>query len=518
MTSWMRAICWTIALASAGAAHASLRIGTITIRVTPLFSAEEVRHGRAYSDAEKLQINVRESLIRRFLLFREGDELDEARVRETERNLRQLDFLRSVSIVVGPPHAGVVDIVVATEDAWTTDIDADYSDDGDRALYDVSVRQKNLFNRGAAVQLRVANELFRHSASIEAFDPQTFGPYWNADAMVAVSSDGNEQRLSIDRPLYSYGAPYTLTASFNHLLQNGHTFQAGEVDTIFRQSHRELLFQGGPVVDAKPESISRVLGGVDLVDDSFRAIQGAEPDGRHFRFLELGFDRTRFHFISLDHVDFGMRKQDFNLGAHAAFFFAVSPPVTGRPTVWRLRSEISWGHAFSASSFVVGSATATSRFGAVNRNTIVSEDARFIMKMATLHPRTRVVRGRLDMGWDLDRDVQFLADGQNGLRAYPDFSFEGSRRVILNAEYRQFLGRELMQLFEPGIAAFADTGEAVNGGFSRRQLRTDFGVGLRCGIARLENAMLRLDLSYAINSSPTTGRGFEVSFATVQAF
>jgi outer membrane translocation and assembly module TamA len=104
------------------------------------------------------------------------------------------------------------------------------------------------------------------------------------------------------------------------------------------------------------------------------------------------------------------------------------------------------------------------------------------------------------------------------LRAYPNFAFEGSRRFVLNAEDRFFLGREVLDLFEPGAAVFVDSGEAVNGPLRPRALRTDFGIGLRCAIARLDSAMLRFDLAYAVNNSPSARRGLQFSFATVQAF
>jgi hypothetical protein len=512
---------WFVILMFAAAARAApLRVGTITVRVTPLFSGAEMSRGGFYRAAEKMQINTRESLVRRFLLFHEGDELDEAKLRESERSLRQLDFLRSVSITAGPPHDGVVDVTVATEDAWTSDFNADYSNDGGQALYDFDVTQKNLFNRGGGVALRTEKGLFRHTNSIEVTDPELFGPYWNGDALMALSTDGHHERLSVERPLFSYATSRTALASFDHLLQNGRTFQDGEIATIFRQSHREAFLQAGRVIRSRPAAITRVLAGLDLIDDSFRAIQRVAPNRRRFRFLEIGVDRTRFNFITLDHVDFGVRKQDFNIGAHASVFVAGSPRRSRPGVLWRFRGDGSYGRTIGANTFLLTRATATIRLHGsdVKRNGIVSDDTRLIIKLPTVHPQTFVAHARVDIGWNLDRDMQFLADGQNFLRAYPNFSFAGGRRFIFNAEHRVFLGRELLQLFEPGVAGVLDTGEAVNGGFHGRDLRTDFGIGLRCGISRLESTMLRLDFGYAANRSPGSERGFEITFGTVQVF
>ena len=505
-------VCIVIALLASSARADTLRIGTITVNLTPLFSAAEGGTAGLYRIADRIQVRTREALIRRFLLFDEGDEFDEAKLRESERNLRQLDFLEFVSIKASPPHDGVVDVIVETHDAFTTDINADFSNDGGRALYDFEVTQKNLFNRGGDIDLRVANGLYRRTTSLEVVDPEMFGPYWTAHALAAISSDGNEQRLSVERPLYSYATKLTALASIDHLLQDARTYRSSVIDSIFRQSHGEAAIQAGRVIQTRPAITTRVLAGIDFVDDSFATITGAAPDARHFRWLEVGIDRTCFNFITLDHVDYGLRKQDFNLGAHAAVFGAVSP----RGSVSRVRGDASYGRQLGAFSFLITRASATGRIHATNRNAIFSSDTRFIVKLPAKYPETFVAHAHLDVGWNLDRDVQFFADGQNGLRAYPDFAFEGSRRIVLNAEHRVFLGRELLDFFEPGAAAFVDSGEAVTGGFGHP--KTDFGVGLRFSIARLEAAMLRFDVAYAVNDSPNRRHGLQFSFATVQAF
>src|SRR5262249_2963834 len=112
------------------------RIGTITIRTAPLFDPAEGSRGGFYLRANLVAVATPERLLRKFLLFHEGDSFDPARLAESERTLRALGFLKSASITAGDPHDGVVDITVTTQDALTTDINADFSNDGGRSLYD----------------------------------------------------------------------------------------------------------------------------------------------------------------------------------------------------------------------------------------------------------------------------------------------------------------------------------------------------------------------------------------------
>src|SRR6478672_4171058 len=108
------------AVPSAARADETPRVGRITIHALNVFSPEEATRGWVYRAANALHIETRQSVIRKFLLFHEGEPFDPVRLEETERNLRVLPFLKAASVVAGPPHDGVVDVDVTTQDAWTT--------------------------------------------------------------------------------------------------------------------------------------------------------------------------------------------------------------------------------------------------------------------------------------------------------------------------------------------------------------------------------------------------------------
>ena len=508
-----------LAAASAQAAE-PLRIGSITIVTQPLFDAKEQRRGGFYRTLNSLHSQTPAALIRRFLTFREGDPYDPAKLAETERNLRLFDFLKSASVVASPPHDGVVDVKVTTEDEWTTDLTGDFSNSGGIAIFASDITQKDLFGTGIDLDLHGDHGTDRNTSSIELIDPAALGAYWNLDTLYAKNSDGNEEKLALVRPLYSYTTPWTANFLFDHLLRNERIFEEGEVAARFRQEHREVSLSSEYVLHADPNGSSGVVGGIDLLDDSFSHIEGRPldliPADRHFRFIDVGYESTGYHFLKLNYVSRDLRVQDFNLGSITSVHAAISPRTSdSEPLTFRLRASERMGYALSDHAFVLGLISASTR-GPHDRDSIVSLDGRAIWRFQTLYPQAFVSRVRLDLGWQLDRDVQFLADGQNGLRAYPDFAFEGNRRLIVNVEHRMFLGRELMQLFGPSLAVFADSGQAVNGPF--HGMKSDAGAGLRIGIARYDSALIRIDWSYAFNASPLSRRGPVWSISTSQAF
>ncbi len=98
--------------ASIAYAQSPLRIGKITIEPLDVYSPIEAEHGSLYRLADRLHIETRRSVIREFLLFREGDAYQPERLEETERNLRALSFLKSASVTASAPHDGVVDVRV----------------------------------------------------------------------------------------------------------------------------------------------------------------------------------------------------------------------------------------------------------------------------------------------------------------------------------------------------------------------------------------------------------------------
>src|SRR5258706_16085721 len=84
-------------------AHAAKKpiISKIIIRGTDVFDFETKPNINKfpYSWINLLDIQTKEYVLRQELLFKVGDPVDEFRLRETERNLRALSFIRAARIV-----------------------------------------------------------------------------------------------------------------------------------------------------------------------------------------------------------------------------------------------------------------------------------------------------------------------------------------------------------------------------------------------------------------------------------
>lgn len=125
-----------------------------------------------------------------------------------------------------------------------------------------------------------------------------------------------------------------------------------------------------------------------------------------------------------------------------------------------------------------------------------------------------------DRGWDLDRDRQLFADGENGLRGYRLHAFEGDQRIIVNAEHRVFLGREIFNLFSPGIVGFIDAGSIGHGldGIGSSSTKFDAGVGLILGLSRSGHNTARIDFARAFNDDPLGRSPWVISVSGGRSF
>jgi hypothetical protein len=516
----------SVVVAQEGEPATPARIGTIQIVTLDVFSPAEAANGWIYRAANAVHIETHKSTIRRFLLFREGDPYDPAKLAETERNLRAQAFIKSATITAGPEHDGVVDVVITTQDTWTTEPGASFGSKGGTTTYGFSFDEKNLLGTGRKLSFAYDKGTERTTRSFSYEDPFLFGPYWLGEVTYAINSDGREESVGIQRPFYSFTTPWETAGSFDRLIENERIFRDGATFSKFQQRHRLWKLEYGRAILATEDHARRWTVGVESLDDDFANIAGRPgdplPDRRRFRYLVLGFEDARNDFVKANYVNRDLRFEDFNLGAHLAAKAGVSPAAFG-PDHNTAFAQLSLARGFrlGISSVLLAQAAYSSRFDGGPQNEIVSAGAFYFRKFDTRIRQTLVGRVEYDRGWRLDRDMQFFADGQTGLRAYHLYSFEGNKRVMLNVEDRLFSGREILQLVAPGAAAFVDIGDAEPPGkpLSLSHLKGDAGIGLRLGIARApSNNVFRLDVAYAFNHDPRGRHGLLISFSSSQAF
>ncbi|MGH9441553.1 MAG: hypothetical protein ACRD16_04710 [Thermoanaerobaculia bacterium] len=525
----LRLLVWSVlAAGSAVAGSRPVRIGVVRIESQDVFSADEAAKGWFYRFADRVHIVTKDAFLRKQLLFREGDVLDIAKLAETERNLRALPFIKSASVVASTPIDGVSDVLVVTQDAWTTQPGGSFGSKGGKTTYSLEFQETDALGWGKSIALSYDQGSERTTRSILYQDPYLFSPFWRGKLLYADNSDGRQRALEVFRPFYSFQAPWSADLSLEHLAEREKIYENGVTFSTYRREHRDRNYSYGRAIDAAESEAHRWTGGVEILEDDFTAIAGEAspviPDRRSFRYLYATYEAVGNAFATLNYINRDSRYEDFNLAPRIFVKAAYSPTWLGAPMNSSFfEVDASGGYSFGDDSFAQAEVDAQSRFASGPQNAIVSAFVGYARRFRDASPlQTFVARVQYDQGWHLDRDVQFAADGLTGLRGYRLHAWTGDRRFIANVEQRFFSEREYLQLVSPGAVVFFDTGAAAPHGaplWSFSQFHSDVGVGVRLAIARAGgNNILRIDLAYPFDKDPRGRHGLLVSFSSSQAF
>ncbi|HYK41497.1 MAG TPA: hypothetical protein VE007_03850, partial [Thermoanaerobaculia bacterium] len=312
------------------------RVGTITIRALDVFSPEEAARGWLYRTANAVRFNTRESVIRKFLLFREGEVFDPLRLDETERNLRVLPFLKSALVTAGKPHDGVVDVEVITQDAWTTEPGISFGGKGGVTTYGFDLKEKDFLGTGRTLSIAYDKDAERSNRSFEYIDPYFLGKsYVLGDFLYANNSDGEEERVAIGRPFAAFSSRNSASILFDHLTLSNRIFARGDTLSRYHQHHTEGDAEYGWAIAASETRAQRGFVRFHAVEDRFYLLRDSPapvlPDDRLFRFVTVGYQDIQNDFLKKNFVNRAERFEDFNLGRSIDVEAGVSPSAFGAP-------------------------------------------------------------------------------------------------------------------------------------------------------------------------------------------
>ncbi|HSB63658.1 MAG TPA: hypothetical protein VLJ18_05800 [Thermoanaerobaculia bacterium] len=503
----------------------ALRIGRITIRAVNVFSPQETT-SRLYRAMNRAHVPTHPSVIRKFLLFKEGDPFVPGKLEETEKNLRELGFLKSASVTASAPHGGVVDVLVVTQDSWSLLPGVPIASAGGQTTYGFQLLERNLFGTGRELSLSYNKEIQRITRIVEYVDPYLLGSYWSGRFSQGWNSDGERTRAEVIHPFSSLSSAQSHGLRLDVFGQTTRTYTDGDVGAAYHQDHRGVSLEAGWALATSRTRAHRLTAGVEVLEDRFEALPERPsdllPDPRTFRIVFVGYELAESDLMKLNYVNRDLRVEDFNLGWGLTARFGVAPEFLGSAgNTAFVRLKAGKGARLGERGFVLASVSYETRLSGGPKNEVVSASLDVVQKLRTRHLQTLVAKLRYDQGWNLDRDVQFIADGLVGLRGYRLFSFAGDKRMILNLEQRLFLGKEMLKLFSPGVVFFVDTGAAAPEGTPLRpsDFKTDLGMGLRMSISRAPTSnVYRIDFAYALNRDPKGRRGLIVSFSASQGF
>jgi hypothetical protein len=472
---------------------AGARIGTITIHALNIFDTGDPAESNAlYRTANRWHRRTRESVLRAQLLFATGDRFSQRLLDETERNLRDLRFLREPKIRVTAWHDGVVDIEVVTHDVWTLQFGPSFSRSGGSNSTGFSIEDQNLFGRGKTLNIGASHDVDRSSTVVTWVDPAVWSSRWQDQLYWSNNSDGQVWNVAVWRPFYSLDS----RRAYGLLFGNGSTvdkrYRLGDVYDSYRHDLDWLDAYVGWSRGLQSGHTLRWRTGVAIQRDVFTpasevATLGPLPANRRLTYPYLRLDWISDQFRTTSNLELIARTEDQQFGFNTNLTLGAASRQSGADRSATIYSgAASYGLQLAQRRQLFLGSTLSGRIEAGS-----SVDQRWSMYAAwyqrtserTLFHAKYTVAG----GSRLDLDHYYELGGDNGLRGYPLRYQQGSGLALFKIEERVYTPWSLWRLLDVGAAAFFDAGRVTGDnpiGAPHFGWLRDAGIGLRLGNSR----------------------------------
>ena len=215
----------TTAAAATADSTAPFRVDKIRYHIGDAFddSKYHTKYDKwAYDLLNVIHIETREATVRKLLLFNEGDVVDLNLMLESERFLRDQNFLSDASIQVsGQGDSTFVDVY--TSDNWTLTLPFSIGFSGSEWSYDnlnygIGIQESNFLGLGQKVGFYYGHDEFRDMWQAEYSDPHFLFRYNHLDVLYSYNTDGYLASWQMYVPFLSRGVnqwAYTLAGLKN---------------------------------------------------------------------------------------------------------------------------------------------------------------------------------------------------------------------------------------------------------------------------------------------------------------
>ncbi len=534
-------------LAAAGAARLegqvcpNGRISFIFINSRSVFDTANLTDGKSFewlfNFANWLHMETDEDFIEEELLFRVGDCYDPFLVAESERIIRQLDFIARVDVFAVPQDDGSVHVVVDTQDEWTLQLTVRARFDEGFEFNGIDVTEENVLGRGVSARAfyRERREAREIGGAIQT--TQFMGTRWDAQLLAGETRVGPFFQQAFVYPFVGEVGRYTATQFYSrredlfaYSLPEGGTYthivtpflrkrgaltvaarlgQAGRLTILGLGISRDDLdftpFENGPEAVQNRDFANSVPAPPGLA----RIVSG-QTRGSAVTRLSFTLGQRNLRFERRAGLDALRGVQDVPLGGEVSLtlgrsigFLTSEPAREDDDFLGRLRV---FG-ALAPGRWVLAGALGLEARNILDgpqegwHDAIGEFDVYAYWQPSALSRHTLVARFSGASGWSMTVPFQLTLGGPSNLRGYSLDHAPGGRRLMGSFEDRIYLSSP-GGFFDLGVTAFADAGSVWHGGApfgADSGFRASVGAGLRVGFPSGTHGVIRIDLAVPVS-------------------
>lgn len=468
--------------------------------------------------ANWMHIDTRESVVKRLLPFKSGEEITLYELAEAERLLRSESYLRDARVTAERNCDGNTRVDVTTWDNWSLLPTFSFGRKGGENKLALGFEEDNLLGTGIRTTVRYKKDDQRSGYQLDFRSPVPYLSHATIYTRLMDNDDGQLIQVILDDPFYQsstehmFNVHYETDQRTDRVYQNGGTRNRFALDHDFQQLTYGLLLQHNLQEDNYGD-VLRLTTGITLDRTRFALAEFEQtaqdplflPEDRDYLYPWLGLEYRQAEFKVMSNVYLIEQNEDFNLGWHHSVRFGVD--VNTQQTDSRLfHLDFSSEKGYQWQDYLLLlSAQGQSVFDGGQHNQLnLAASAEHFYRLDdtwSLYSKQSLVTSAQQF---LDQPV--VIGGDSGARGYPLQYQHGEHSALLNAEIRIYPKYNLYKLFDVGFVAFADAGRAWGGNEARFNesdaILSSVGIGARIYASRSSHRnVVHIDIAKPLVSS-----------------
>jgi len=485
----------------------------------------------AYRTANRLHIRTRHSVIERDLLFSLGDCYDPDIIAESERLLRENDFLASARIYDHLQDDGTRALTVETRDDWSTQLDIRTSLEDRPTIYGINLRETNFLGLGHTAELYYSKHRSDREVGLSYQTHQLGASNWRLGGAAGVTRTGLLLSQSLTLPFREEAGRWAFHQGYERH-DRYFEYQLGYeevVQSLLRPIRSETFDL--TLVRRLGEPGSLILFGTGLRYTNLRYPKGDSEivliedtdyddpipidEGDHAaletirrqNWREERLDALfligarRIRWVERAGFDSLEGAEDIPLGLEAGLTIGRSVRGWHRHTklfsALHLYTAIEWGGLLMIGRGLLDLERQPQSGDGGWREIHTSAEG-FIYRKPDGATNTTLLRTELRGGWKTMTPFQLTLGGDFGIRGYPRTSFPGGGRLLITIEERRRIDTPLREIADLGFTTFIDIGKVWPGDAPfgvHSEWRGSLGAGLRIALPAGNRRTYRLDLA-----------------------
>ncbi|MFH1379206.1 MAG: BamA/TamA family outer membrane protein [bacterium] len=500
--------------ALAGDDNASIVFSSITFHRQNVFDLNDpAQQNFLFILANNIHITTKERFMRKQLLFKEGDRFNPYVIDESERLLRDFDFLRNARMRINDHTDTKKSLDVYTRDAWSTIPELSYGTEGGEETWSIGIKEKNLLGLGKTAAAYYKKDLDRTYKEFYYEDPAFFYPRWKLGFNYQHDGGRRSNFEYMARPFYSSVSPWSWFAFNEDSELPIKLYADGDEFANYERNRREVQLGGGVSIGSTLSNLNRVRMSYFKRKDDFlleSPVSSAPAlEAKQMTAVKLSYEYKKLDYYKQQYVNTFDRIEDFNRGNELFIEYGYAPKRWDSDRTRHLAALTEQkGLTFFGHNGL---------FAAVSGETRVEygKAVNFLSFYHLYHyikirqHQTLVSSLNFEHGINIDPEEQILLGGATGLRGYSIKQFSGNKKLLFNMELRSFWIHDFLKLVSIGGILFFDSGFNWHEGRSvdLSNLRSDVGFGLRLDPTRGRGSNpFNISLAYALNKNDRNHR------------